>query len=175
MTGVRRWCGLLVLLSACSALEEKWLSKEPFEGKQAREVEVRFTGNDSIGERALRSAVRPDMMGLSQGLEAEAAAYDAADAIDEYYRSQGFPDASTKFRIEGPTARADEPDLVVVHFAVVEGPAVTLERVAISGNEHFAESELLPLWSRRLSGALGLGSPYFVPADLRAFALAIRD
>jgi outer membrane protein assembly complex protein YaeT len=178
MTGARRWCclcWLLVLLAGCSALEEIWLSKEPFAGKQAREVQVTFAGNDSIGDRALRTAVRPDMMGLSQGLEAEAASYDAADAIDDYYRSQGFPDADTKFRIEGPTARADEPDLVIVHFAVTEGPAVTLDRLSISGNEHFAQSELLPLWSRRLSGALGLGSPYFVLADLRSFALAIRD
>ena len=39
------------------------------------------------------------MLGLSQGLDPDAAAYDASDAIAEYYRSQGYADASATFRV----------------------------------------------------------------------------
>lgn len=172
---VRACWPLLLLGAACSVLDETWLSAEPLEGKQAREVHAYFAGNTSFTGRSLRIAVRPDMVGLSQGLDAEAAAFDAADALVEYYRSQGFPDASVTFRVEGPTERNGEPELFIVHFKVVEGPAVTIGRLQIAGHDHFAEQELLPLWSRRLSGVLGLGKPYFVHADLRAFAQSIRD
>ena len=172
----RRWALLLLAVAGgCSVLDENWLSKEPFAGAVPREVRAEFTGNSNITDGTLRTAIRADMLGLSQGLDAEAAAYDAADAIAAYYRSQGFPDASATFRVEDPTARAGEPDLVVVHFAVAEGPAVTVSRLRLEGNQQLDDAELLALWSRRNSGALGLGDPWFVHADLRAFGNAIRD
>src|SRR5262249_189158 len=145
------------------------------QGVQPREVHASFEGNPHASGRSLRTAVRPDMLGLSQGLDAEAAAFDAADELADYYHAEGYPDAAATFRIGGPTERPGKPPLVVVHFPVTEGPAVTIEHLAITGNEHIGDKELLPLWSRRGSGVLGLGQPYFVLADLRSFALSIRD
>jgi outer membrane protein assembly complex protein YaeT len=166
---------LLAVAAGCTALEESWLTNEPFAGAVPREVRAEFTGNASVANGTLRTAIRADMLGLSQGLDAEAAAWDAADAIAEYYRSQGFPDASATFRVDGPTVRLGEPDLVVVHFAVEEGPAVTVARLRLEGNRQFDDAELLSLWARRNSGAFGLGDPWFVHAELRSFAIAIRD
>jgi outer membrane protein insertion porin family len=166
---------LLLAAPACSVLDETWLAKEPIEGMQPREVHAQFEGNGHVASHVLRTAIRPDMLGLSQGLDPDAAAFDATDDIAEYYRSQGFPDAGATFRVEGPIARPGAPDLLVVHFAVNEGQAVVLTSLRLTGNEHHPDRELLPLWSRRQSGTLGLGDPWFVHADLRAFALAIRD
>lgn len=168
-------CTLLLALTGCSVIEETWLSTAPLPGEVAREVRATFSGNDHATDRTLRVTVRPDLLGLSQGLDADGAAFDAADAIVEYYRSEGYPDASAGYRIDGPTRRPGEPDLVVVHFDVKPGPQVTVRKLELHGNDKIAASKLLPLWSRRNSGALGFGDPLYVHAELRTFALDVRD
>lgn len=171
----KNWLPLLLLLAGgCSVLEETWLSNAPLPGHSAREVQATFAGNEHASGRTLREHVRPDLLGLSQGLDADAAAFDAADAIAEYYRSEGYPDATASYRVDGPTSRQGEPDLVVVHFDIDEGPRVTISKLELVGNDKARRSQLLPLWSRRNSGALGLGDPLYVLAELRSFAIDIR-
>lgn len=175
----KRRCRVALLLalglSGCSLLQETWLSQEPLPDRAPREVQATFAGNRNISDRTLRQKVRPDMIGLSQGFDAEAASFDSADAIAAHYHGEGFPDARASYRVAAPVVRQGEPDLVVVHFEVDEGPQVTVERLELVGNTSFPTSELLPLWSRRNSGLFGFGDPLFVLEELRAFAAEVRE
>ena len=85
----------LVTLAGCSVLDPKILAEtSDLDGEQPSEVEVFFFGNENLGSRTLRASIRPIMLNLSRGQDADVAAYDGADAIEEHYRSEGFPEVA---------------------------------------------------------------------------------
>lgn len=165
----------LVTLVGCSVLDPKILAEaSDLDGEQPSEVEVLFSGNENLGSRTLRASIRPIMLNLSRGQDADVAAYDGADAIEEHYQSEGFPEAAVTWRVEGPTSRPDLPQLFEVYFSIVEGPQITISEVTIEGTTTDPDL-LLPMWQRVQSGALGLGPPLYVSRDIYAFADAITS
>jgi outer membrane protein insertion porin family len=148
-------------LSACAAAPE---AQEPAE---ATPVDVTFDGNASFSATTLTRVIEDLLIEFSRDPALEAPILDAAADLDDFYLTEGFPEAEVDYRVER------EPELRAV-FVIREGPRVTMGLPAFTGNDAIPTSALLPLWSRANSGLLGNGDPYFVLDDLRGFAVAIR-
>ena len=151
----------LGLLPGCSTTTA--VSSTPNEPD--REVAVAFEGNNSISDRDLYRQIEDTMIAFAGEPTRVAAAFDAAQDLEDYYRTRGYPDVSVTHQL------VREPELLLT-FLIKEGPEVLITKLTLKGNDELPAEDLLPLWSRTPSGVLGLGDPYFVAADLRAFAAA---
>jgi outer membrane protein assembly complex protein YaeT len=167
------WAALLVL-GACASAPPASQEQSTSAPDRPAAVDVEFEGNASFGAFRLRRVVADLLVDFARDPAQESPIFDAALDLEDHYRSAGFPDVRVSYRV------VREPALLVV-FAVEEGPRVTVEeepRVTVDAKPKIdaaalSTEELLKLWSRQNSGLLGLGSPYFVEDDLRAFAYAI--
>lgn len=157
---------------ACSLLEPEFLA-EPAGTERPVRVEVRLEGNDHISRLRILRAIEDEMLDLSRKPDRDAAAYDARLKIEDLYRENGYPDVAIDHAIDRSRAAGENPRLLVT-FRIREGARVTVDEPRIEGNRAFSDHELLDLWERTNSGALGFGEPLFVLADLEQFALDLR-
>jgi outer membrane protein assembly complex protein YaeT len=155
---------LFVALSFSSCTSTTAVSSTPGQTEQA--VAVDFEGNDGLSDRELYRHIEDTMIAFAGDPSRVAGAFDAAQDLEDYYRTRGYPDIDVRHKIDR------EPELRLI-FTIKEGPEVTVAKIDLEGNQAIATAELLELWSQTASGVLGLGAPYFVAADLRAFAASI--
>jgi outer membrane protein insertion porin family len=162
MRAILAWLLVLWLWSACSATTA--VSSAPGVPEQA--VDVVFVGNDSVSSRELYRQIEDTMIAFAGDPTRTSAAFDAAQDLEDYYRTLGRPDVRVSHRIE------QAPALRMI-FTVQEGPQVLVTKMDLSGNQALLTDELLTLWNRTAAGVLALGDPYFVESDLRAFAASM--
>lgn len=160
-----------LLAGGCTGLPEHETTtpeqdEQAREEKQEADVDVAFDGSSLPSFRLLR-VIEDLLIDFRRDPRRTYAIVDAAQDLADHYRSLGYPDV----RVEHVIEREPKPKVV---FRIVEGPLVTIPELVIEGNESLPTEGLLELWSRTKSGLLGLGDPYFVEADLRAFAGSIR-
>jgi outer membrane protein assembly complex protein YaeT len=148
-----------LLLLGCAAA--------PLDESQAR-VEYAFYGERSYPDFRLRRIVEDALLEFERDPTREHVMFDAAADLQDFYVSEGFPDAVVGYRIERT------PKLRVV-FGVEEGPRVTVAKLSLLGVSAIPIDDVLALWRRTRSGILGRGDPYFVLDDLRAFGVAVRE
>lgn len=161
MRALAAWLLAAFVFSSCAGTTA--VSSTP--GKPEQAVAVDFRGNDAIGDRELYRHIEDSMIAFANDPTRVAVAFDAAQDLEDYYRTRGYPDVTVRHEVKR------QPKLRLV-FTIQEGPAVVVATLELSGNEAIASPELLALWNRTASGVLGLGPPYFVEADLLAFAAA---
>ena len=157
----------LLVLGACASAPPSPQEPATVVTDQSAKVDVRFEGNDSLSGFRLNRVVADLLVDFARDPATESPIFDGASDLEDHYRSAGFPDVKVSYRIER------EPALRVV-FVIDEGPRVTVDETPSIVSAAIPADQLLELWSRQNSGLLGLGSPYFVEDDLRAFAFAIR-
>ncbi len=132
-------------------------------------VELRFEGNDVLSGRDLRRAI-VDELGDLQRLGTKAATDDAAFAMEEHYRSQGFHEARVEYRYEaepGGGARA--------RFEIREGPRAVIEAIEIEGAASFEAAELARLFAGERAGLLDRGDLYYSREAVSGGAGALRS
>ncbi|MBX3461709.1 MAG: BamA/TamA family outer membrane protein [Planctomycetes bacterium] len=172
----RRVAGLALawLAAACSVLEPTYTADSPGpSGRIPVGVDVDLVGNQGLAGPLLRRRIEDYMLDLSRDPTREAAAYDAALEVEDFYRAQGYPLAKVRYDYTAPDADADWPARVRVRLLVEEGPLVTVA-MALHGNSAHGDDELLALWSRRRIGLLAFGGVAFVEAEVYAFADQLR-
>jgi outer membrane protein insertion porin family len=111
------------------------------EGPQVRVASVTFRGNVALPTKRLRAAIatRPPALGRKGLFRQDVLDRDVA-ALQALGRADGFADATAgpaEVRFENGRSRAH------VAIPIVEGPRVTVERVAVEGQRLFTEPELL--------------------------------
>ncbi|MAE76858.1 MAG: hypothetical protein CMJ85_08330 [Planctomycetes bacterium] len=169
----RRTTLLLVsslLLAGCTVHKGSFVATRD-DGSNGRMIEIAYDGVESISRIILSRRIEDLMLDLSKESERQGAAFDAALEIEDQYRSEGYADAQVEYEVK-PVADESKPLLVL--FRVKEGPLVMVEKLELSGNNTIPAAELMPLWDRRFSGALGLGDPIYVEGGIAAFRDAIR-
>ena len=162
---VSTWCLLLAVAGLVLAC------KGPQAGQEAgaqQDVDWRFVGDDSYHDFELRRVVEDQLLDFEKQQDRESLLVDAASDLADHYEAEGFPEARVRYRIE----RERRPVRVV--FEIEEGPRVTIADMHLRGNRSLRAAELLPLWSRKRSGLLGTGDPYFVRSELESFRMSIR-
>jgi outer membrane protein assembly complex protein YaeT len=165
---------LSLLAAACSVLEPTYTADLPdASGEPPVEVSVDITGNDGLDAAALRRRIEDYMFDLSRDPTREAAVYDAALELEDFYRTQGYPIATVAYEYTAPPAEGPRPTAVQVRFRIEEGPLVTVA-LALSGNAAYDDDRLLALWYRRRVGLLALGGIAFVEAELWSFTEQLR-
>jgi outer membrane protein insertion porin family len=158
--------GILLALTSCSTLtsEVTWKSEEGLLGSP---VQARFVGNENISRFSLFRKIEDLLYDISKAPERKSPAYDAALAIEDFYRAEGFPRPSVEHTIE-------RREQVVVTFTIQEGPLVVIDELEIRDNHSIQDDELLQYLPTRSSGALGFGRPIFVERVLEGFASDIE-
>ncbi|MCU0862263.1 MAG: BamA/TamA family outer membrane protein [Planctomycetes bacterium] len=165
------WCAA----ASCSVLEPAFVADRPdASGLPPLPVTLVIEGNRGIGAVALRSRAEDYLIDLSRDPTRESAVYDAAQEVEDFYRTSGYPVAAVRYVYEPPAEDAPRPAAVTVKLIVEEGPLVTVD-LRIDGNAAFGTGELLALWARERSGTFGLGGVVFVEAQLHAFAEELRE
>lgn len=163
---------VLVSLAGCSIYQREFIGTRQ-DGTPGVPVRIEYAGVRSVARGRLSMQVERPMRALSQDPGSDSAAGDAARAIEEYYRSQGFPDVRVQHTTRVARAPDGRPRAVAVRFAVSEGPRVFLDSLEIAGNRSIESASLLQLWPLQPSGAFGLGKPLYVRAELARLVQAI--
>ena len=165
------WCAAV----SCSVLEPAFVADRPdASGLPPLPVTLVIEGNRGIGAAALRGRAEDYLIDLSRDPTRESAVYDAAQEVEDFYRTSGYPVAAVRYVYEPPAEDAPRPAAVTVKLVVEEGPLVTVD-LRIDGNVAFGTGELLALWARERSGTFGLGGVVFVEAQLLAYAEELRE
>ena len=159
----------LLGLAGCSTLQSKvtWQGED---GKVGDTVQAIFEGNESVSRFTLFRKIEDLLYDFSKDTSRESAIYDAALAIEDFYRTQGFPRIDVGYEIGEPPAEGARQ----VSFKIQEGGLVVVEELEIRGNHSIQDDELLKLLPQVSSGALGFGRPIFVQAVLEGFANDIQ-
>lgn len=161
--------------TACSVLEPAFVADRPdASGLPPLPVTLVIEGNRGIGSVALRGRAEDYLLDLSRDPTRESAVYDAAQEVEDFYRTSGYPVAEVTYRYEPPAEDAPRPTAVTVTLLIEEGPLVIVD-LRIDGNVAFSTDELLALWARERSGTFGLGGVVFVEAQLLGFAEELRE
>lgn len=165
------WCAAV----SCSVLDPAFVADRPdASGLPPLPVTLVIEGNRGIGAAALRGRAEDYLIDLSRDPTRESAVYDAAQEVEDFYRTSGYPVAAVRYVYEPPAEDAPRPAAVTVKLVVEEGPLVTVD-LRIDGNVAFGTGELLALWARERSGTFGLGGVVFVEAQLLAYAEELRE
>lgn len=189
---------------SCGALQGPVLaSGSDIPGQDPIPVILEFAGNTQP-QAELRVAARPALINLSRGQSATAGAADVEFSLEDHYRSLGFPDPEVQVTVishdgggalgdgaRGDRAKGDSgAEEILVRAEIEEGLRVVVTSLTLIGKEpadtsseaadegvrsEFSEKSLLPMWSRRASGKLGFGPPFFVASDLDGFAGGLRS
>jgi outer membrane protein assembly complex protein YaeT len=117
-------------------------------GQRYRLASVTFTGNQKVDDKTLAKVVsvaptggfRNFLSGLLRrptGITRAQLSGDR-DALESYYRLQGFSEAT----VETPVALPHPDGTLSVEFPIVEGPQTLLSDVHVEGNEQVKASEL---------------------------------
>lgn len=160
-------CLLLALLYGCAGMS----AVSSKEGQEDQEIAVDFEGNGTLTDRELYRHIEDSLIAFASEPGRTAIAFDAAQDLQDYYLTRGFPDANVRHVIRGDSVRNGPGRMLA--FEIAEGQRVVVRKLELGGNILFSDDELLPLWSRTQSGLLGLSDPFFVAADLRTFAASI--
>lgn len=171
-----RWLAVPLALSTagCGVLDPTFTATTPGpSGKAPVEVRVDVEGNQAFGDLTLREVVADPMFDLSRDPTRESTVYDAALELEDHYRANGYPAATVAYEYHPVEDEAPWPATVPVRFVVREGSLVTVT-MELRGNRAYSTDELLALWPRRRSGALGLGGDLFVEAEIRTFVADLR-
>ena len=126
-------------------------------GSKHRVSKVAFTGNQAIGNAALRAAVvvKPKQWLFSRGKYSETLLRASAGKIENMYRVLGFPDVKVTTRVQDL-----EPN-VNITFEITEGQRATVHNFQIVGGIGLDTSKL-PAHALRL----GMGKPYSPELEL---------
>ena len=125
-------------------------------------------GNDSVSTDTLLRITRPLLKEFAKDPSRDTAVFDAALEIEDFYRSEGFPEVVVQHEL-----RRGQPTRV--RFEIQEGPQVRVQSLKIEGNRNLNREQLLAMLPRKRTGAFGTGDLLFVRDELEAFAEAIRS
>lgn len=159
---------LLALLGACQVAPYS----EPEDPTTVNRLpyEMIFEGNDSISDRALRSAAKLDLDRFVEREFTKAAIDDAAWTMRERYLSKGFPFATVDYEYE-PTPG----EIPRVRIIVDEGPQTIVSKVHFRGATWFSSKVLHSVVQTPGSGLLGTGDPLYVASKLDGAAQELQD
>lgn len=132
--------------------------------------EMTFEGNDSISDRALRSAAKLDLDRFVERGFAKAAIDDAAWTMRERYLSKGFPFATVDYEYE-PTPGETPRVLILVN----EGPQTVVSTVHFRGATWFSGKALHAVVETPGAGLLGIGDPLYIASKLESAAQELKD
>ena len=110
------------------------------EGPRVRVAKVSFSGNSAIKTAALRGAIKTrttEWFFLPAYYVEERPVEDVA-RLQNIYQAKGFLDADITARREF----SEDKRKVRITFVIDEGPAYAIERIVVTGNEHFDEKRL---------------------------------
>lgn len=117
-------------------------------GPRYRLTAVAFTGNQQVGDRELQKVISTSTRGGFRTLVARlfrrpagptaGQLSDDRDAIESYYRLQGFSEAT----VAAPLVATHPDGTMTVTFPVNEGPQTRVTEVTIEGNEDIPASDL---------------------------------
>jgi outer membrane protein assembly complex protein YaeT len=156
--------GALLSVAGCASPTQR--APEP---GGAQPVEVRFEGNETFSDSALREEIEEELDEFARRAFAKAVIDDAAFALETFYAREGFPFARIEYALE---ARAQESPRV--RFRIEEGPRTFLEELRFEGNESFSAEELRALLESRRRGLSGAGDRYFVRGAIDEASQAIE-
>jgi outer membrane protein assembly complex protein YaeT len=146
-------------------------------GQQYRLAAVSFTGNEKIPDKDLEKIIQTSPKGGISALIGKVLRRPTGvtrgqlsadrDAIESYYRLQGFPDA----KVSTPVVTAHPDGTLTVQFIITESARTILTAVAIEGNEQ-VKTEELP--KPRLQAGMPL-NPQTVREDIVALQTFYAD
>jgi outer membrane protein assembly complex protein YaeT len=148
------------------------------------EYAVAFEGNETFDTEVLLTVAERELDAIRAGEGSPADLVDAAYTIQTWYRDQGFPDASVRFRMvalsEAGTERTiTETDQFArvdrIEFLVSEGPRLYLGTVSFEGNDSFSDATLRSYVPRRGGGFLGSGQALYRPQDLSTIVSSLEQ
>jgi outer membrane protein insertion porin family len=105
-------------------------------------VSVSFSGNSELSDRKLGRL----LLFRSEHDASDAVIESSAEKIRDAYRERGFADADVEAK------KKEAAGEVHLEFAVSEGPRVTVEEIAISGNSAFTAKQIKGMMNTRESG-----------------------
>jgi outer membrane protein assembly complex protein YaeT len=110
------------------------------EGPRPRVTKVSFSGNSAIKTRALRGAIktRTTKWFVWPAYYVEEKPAEDVARLQNIYQAKGFLDAKITARREFSKSKRK----VRITFVIDEGPAYIIERIVLTGNEHFDEKQL---------------------------------
>ncbi|MFO0985131.1 MAG: outer membrane protein assembly factor BamA [Planctomycetota bacterium] len=114
---------------------------------------IEWRGNRALSARALRREVEDSLI-VYQRSRKVAAIDDAAFAIAERYRREGYADVEVTYDVDQEGAR--------VRFEIVEGARVVLRSVSIDGNTRYPDAELQDYFQAPAEGLLEWRNDAFV-------------
>jgi len=110
------------------------------EGPRVRIAQVSFSGNSAIKTGALKGAIktRTTEWFIWPAYYVEEKPAEDVARLQNIYQAKGFLDADITARREFSEDRRK----VRITFVIDEGPAYAIEKIVLTGNEHFDEKEL---------------------------------
>jgi len=110
------------------------------EGPRVKIDSVKFSGNSAMKTGALKKVVKTKKQKwvILPAYYAEETVVGDVAKLQRIYHEKGFLDA----RITARKEFTEDKSKVRITFGIDEGPAYTVERVVVTGNEHFDESRL---------------------------------
>ncbi|MCA8981755.1 MAG: outer membrane protein assembly factor BamA [Planctomycetes bacterium] len=159
---------LLAILCACHVAPYE----EPEDPTKINRLpyEMAFEGNDSISERALRSAARVDLDRFVERGFKKAAIDDAAWSMRERYLAKGFPFASVDYEYEPAPG-----EIPRVRILVDEGPQTVVSKVHFRGATWFPSKVLHRVVQTPGAGLLRTGDPLYIAAKLESASQELQD
>jgi outer membrane protein assembly complex protein YaeT len=163
---MKQWSWILLLLAGCAGLDGKQTQQEG-----PAPVDVVFQGAESLSRRNMMRAIALDLQDLAAANLNPAHGDDAAFALEEAYRSNGYSQAQVDFEIN--RGEADSPTQLIL--TVHEGLRCLVSGVIVTGN-----ADALPRDQIAMSlvgpntGSLGVGPPIFIRARVHGAVGQLR-
>lgn len=167
-----------LLFDAVVTVEEPSAGRTPLivtvvEGKQGYVKDIRFSGNQGLGEKALRGQMTTKSRGLfhwvtNSGKYRDEEWNDDMNAVVGLYQKSGY----ARMKVLGVDNVWDDRGGIVKTIRVEEGPRFRVRDIVFLGNDHFLRAEFLAMIRNKEGGYLDyLGAE----ADQEALAAHYRD
>ncbi|MCZ6792740.1 MAG: hypothetical protein O7J95_03905, partial [Planctomycetota bacterium] len=154
-----------VLIALASSPPAAFAEESAADDAPKYEVVLEFEGNDSLAAPDLQRALSALVYDLRRSGVDDSGLDDARYLLERFYGSKGFSAAEIAARFS-----LQEGNRFTIRFTIQEGPRTFLEELAISGNQHLEESELVPCfqWEREslVGELLGTGRRVYTPEAL---------
>lgn len=155
---MRRFPLLAMLLAACAAPRPV---ADPAAGPEQVPVEFSIEGAGELSERAMERVLRQELEDLDAQELTLAHVDDAAFALEEWLREEGFPEARVKFAWE----QGDGLPL----FRVDAGTQCILRRIEVrSRGEELPDEQIRAAFEGPRTGLLGRGEPIYIARRVAA-------